>query len=921
MAIGVPREAVFAGIERAFARNAAALGVVGLLALLAAWFGGDLFVLRRVRALVRATKRLAGGDLRVRTGPPYGAGEIGDLSRAFDAMADALQRLLGEHQRAEAALLAAQEELEQRVRERTADLARANEALRTEVWERKRAEERYRSLVESTPDGIAVHRGGTLVYLNAAAAHIIGASSAEQMVGRPVLDFVHPDYVDAVRQRVRRVLEEGTPAPLVEERLIRLDGTPIDVEIVAIPTTYEGQPAVQVVIRDITARKRSEEELRRSYERLAAQGEIDRAILAARSPQDVARAALSRIRRLVPCQRAAVMLLDAGRREARVIAADEDRPLGLPEGVSVPFDELWSPIVSPQGRPWYFADLAALEQRSPTMEHSLATGVRSLMLAPMAVEQELVGVLTLAATRPAAFRPEHVEIASELATSLAVVLHGARLQASLAAEEQLLRTLVDNLPEGVILLDGAHRIVLANAAARAYLPLLTSAVLGDTLAAEDGWSVEELCALPPHGGWREVVVPGPQPRVFELAARCVAGAADGQSCVLVVREVTQERTVQAQLERQERLATVGQLAAGIGHDFNNLLAGIMLYAEVLEVRYDLPDDAREKLGIIIRQCHRGAGLARQILDFSRQSASQKQPLDLVPFSKELWKLFQRTLPEDVRVTFTSERPEHWVQADPTQLQQVVTNLAINARDAMPGGGVLALRLSHLALGEEMPPPCAGMSPGGWVRLEVSDTGTGIAPEILPRIFEPFFTTKEPGRGTGLGLAQVYGLVRQHGGHVDVASQVDVGTSFSIYLPALQRQSASGRDELEAGVGGGETILLVEDDPVVRDALSALLEELGCQVLAAANGDDALRLHERHRHEIALVVTDLVMPAMNGLALLRALRERAPQLTAVVMTGYAPDEGEEELRAKGIVGWIEKPMDRAQLMHVIRRALG
>ncbi|RMG55150.1 MAG: response regulator, partial [Acidobacteria bacterium] len=315
-------------------------------------------------------------------------------------------------------------------------------------------------------------------------------------------------------------------------------------------------------------------------------------------------------------------------------------------------------------------------------------------------------------------------------------------------------------------------------------------------------------------------------------------------------------------------------------------------------------------------------LIRQILDFSRQSVSQPRPLDLVPFLKETTKFLERTIPENVRLTLEIDVGEHVVNADPTQMQQVVTNLAVNARDAMPQGGELAIRLATLLMEPGQSPPCAGMHPGQWVALSVSDTGMGIPSHVRERMFEPFFTTKKTGKGTGLGLAQVYGIVTQHGGFIDVSSQVGKGTTFTIYLPALLSEVEV---EKESGVesvphGQGETILLVEDEPEVREAIQAILTHLGYRVLPAVNGREALNVYERRHADIALVVTDLVMPEMDGIALIKALRTRDPRVKIIVMSGYPLKAEHERETLKGVVEWIQKPVALPQLAAVTKRLI-
>jgi signal transduction histidine kinase/ActR/RegA family two-component response regulator len=437
-----------------------------------------------------------------------------------------------------------------------------------------------------------------------------------------------------------------------------------------------------------------------------------------------------------------------------------------------------------------------------------------------------------------------------------------------------------------------------------------------------GRPLEQLLQPSAEVPYHTVEMEGPPRRVFEVEAQPLARGPAAGGWVLVLRDGTANRQVQERVQQQERLAAVGQLAAGIAHDFNNLLTGIIGFADLLQKRPDMPEPARARLARIIEQGERGAHLVRQVLDFSRTAVSQLQPLDLVPFLKEVSKFLERTIPESTRIVVEFAPGTYTVLAEPSRIQQVLANLAVNAYDAMPDEGELRLRLSQFTQHAGETPPCLGMPVGEWVALAVSDTGTGIPPEALPHIFEPFFTTKEPGKGTGLGLAQVYGIIKQHNGYIRAESQEGSGTTIVIYLPALTRPRDTHREEVPADVprAHDETILLVEDEPVVLEVCQVMLEHLGYRVLTATNGQQGLAVYSAHQHDIALVLMDMVMPVMGGVQLFHALRELQPSVKAVVMTGYPLEEKGRQLLAEGILAWIQKPLNPLQLAQTIARVL-
>jgi two-component system cell cycle sensor histidine kinase/response regulator CckA len=366
---------------------------------------------------------------------------------------------------------------------------------------------------------------------------------------------------------------------------------------------------------------------------------------------------------------------------------------------------------------------------------------------------------------------------------------------------------------------------------------------------------------------------------------------------------------------------VGQLAAGIAHDFNNILATIVLYTQMSLRANETSPQVRQRLEIIARQTDRATDLVQQILDFSRRAMLKRRVLALDSFMKEVVKLLERTLPESIHISLAVEAGEYPINADLTRIQQAIVNLALNARDAMPNGGELRIALSRTQGQEIQCVDCGPMTGGDWIQVTVTDTGTGIPPDVLPHIFEPFFTTRTP-LGHGLGLAQVHGIVKQHEGHLDVQTQVGHGTTFRLYWPALSAGQPLALPEapLEMAQGRGETILVVEDDDTMRAALIDVLDALDYQVLAAANGMEALVVYEQYADEVSLILSDWVMPSIGGLELVRELAARHAAPKVLMLTGHPLAEEAETSVPVNVVGWILKPPSIEQLAEAVSRAL-
>lgn len=415
-------------------------------------------------------------------------------------------------------------------------------------------------------------------------------------------------------------------------------------------------------------------------------------------------------------------------------------------------------------------------------------------------------------------------------------------------------------------------------------------------------------------------------RLFLSTARDMAE--DGAVAIVYAIDTTKQRALEEQFAQSQKMQAVGQLAGGIAHDFNNVLTAIIGFSDLLIGSHRPTDPAFKDIMNIKQNANRAASLVRHLLAFSRQQTLRPEVLSLNHVIKDVSAMLARLLGENVELKVVHGRDLWAVQADHHQFDQVIINLAVNARDAMPEGGTVTIKTENITerqsldLAEEK----QGLVPGEYVLLEISDTGTGMSPEIMTKIFEPFFTTKDVGQGTGLGLSMVYGIIKQTDGFIYVDSEAGEGTSFKIYLPRHEEQEHMQVEERQAQIErpkdltGSETVLLVEDEEAVRSFAARALSTRGYHVLEAASGVDALELVENHGGGIDLVISDVMMPEMDGPTMLSHLRESLPDVKVIFISGYAEDAFEKNLDAGESFSFLPKPFSLKQLAATVKDVL-
>jgi PAS domain S-box-containing protein len=550
----------------------------------------------------------------------------------------------------------------------------------------------------------------------------------------------------------------------------------------------------------------------------------------------------------------------------------------------------------------------------------VAPGTRQAIIVPLRRgDGEILGILVVESTGMPLLTEDDFTLLLLLADQISVAVANARLFAEQRASEQRYRSLLEQAADSIFVTEPDGRILDANEQATALLGYTRGELLGMRLQdlAAPAEAAEALArprqvspaAIALHLRRRDGVL---------LPVEISAAAIDAGVVLAIVRDVSERLRLESQLRQAQKLEAIGTLANGIAHDFNNLLAAITGYAD-LALDSTTPDDPRHAdLEQIMRAAQRGAGLTRQLLAFSRPAAPERHPLNPADLVQEAFRLLRPTIPSTIAICADPAGDSWIVDADAAQIQQVLVNLVVNARDALPNGGSIEISTANVLLDAEQARRM-GVAPGRYVRLSVADNGVGMDEQTVGRIFEPFFTTKAQGKGTGLGLAITHGIVRGHGGVIDVTSRLGHGTTMAIYLPASAAAAhQSEGDGASARRGQGELILVVDDEPAVRQLGRRILERYGYRTLVAEDGRSAVEVFRVHAAEIAAVVLDLTMPGMDGRATFYALREIS-DVPIVFSSGQSVAELTVQLAAPDTL-FIAKPYNLAELTRAVAQVL-
>ncbi len=810
----------------------------------------------------------------------------------------------------------------------------------------RRSEAHFRSYFELPLFGIAItslEKG--FIDVNDRLCEILGYSR-DELLHTDWAQLTHPDDLEADVREFTRLLAAEIDTYMIEKRFIRKDGRAIWASV-SVGCVRKPDGTVDYLVgnmQDITERKEVEmnvQYLNRVYAVLSA---VDAMILRERDQQTIFENACKIAVEEGHFRMAWIGLFDEANSLLKPVAAagfveDYLRFINI---------DLKDPAQSggPSGQSLLTGKCTVCNdvEQDPHFafwrDEALKRGYRSSAVAPIEVGGKVIAVMTLYASETNFFREEEMRVIERLASDVGFAIQFNRSEAArrqvegeLRSSEQRFREVVENMKEVFWMRD-----------------LPTRSILYISPAFEEVWGRSCASLLESPDTWQNSIHPQDRKRILALLLKQEPGPydetyriikpdgtvrwiheravpikrQDGQGLHVIgtAEDITEHRILEEQFRQSQKMEGIGQLAGGVAHDFNNILAAVMMQAELTGMIDNLPQKVYENLRQIRSYAERGANLTRQLLLFSSRHVMQARDLNLNDSVVNLSKMLHRIIGEDVKLLLKLAPDLLITHADPGMIDQVLMNLVLNARDAMPSGGTLTIETRAYELSAEEAAQETELLPGHYLFLSVTDTGIGIDPNALEHVFEPFFTTKEPGKGTGLGLSIVFGIVKQHNGKISVKSEMGSGTTFQVILPAIHTvHFVEAQTIRRAARHGNETILVVEDELEVRELTRVTLERAGYRVLTAANGPEALQMWHGHAEQIQVLLTDILMSdRVTGYELANTLQRQNENLKVVFISGYSPETaGDRSLLTAGTFV-LQKPCPSQLLLETIRTAL-
>ncbi len=831
-------------------------------------------------------------------------------------------------------------------------------AIRETEQQLRASEERYRRLVETMGDGLVViGAGGIVTFANQAFLNMLELST-DEVLGRDVREVFGSESAGIVSEQIARRFGEGIPGRYELTTKTR-SGRMLTLLVSATPLRdNDGRITDSLgVITDITERKQQEERNRLMTLRLALLNQLNEMLNAGESVDRIIATGADGLRDALQAQHVHVFTYHPGEDEGELVMQYSNLPdamerevfgktfgerkLVLPLHSDSPISELYRRgemlEVTEDKMAGMLAGISGMLDPAPVIQdvdiiHRIQ--MRYLCLMPLMRLGRSIGHLAIAHEQSVPFSDLEKDLIHAFAEQMATILDKARVEREITRLNSLLQAIIDNAATWFAVVDENEELIIWNRAAAEISGYSADGLpsLGELMRAlypDDDVRAEAYAqAEAAFSGERvefESSITRADDRIRRIAwhVQSFQIGDGGRTLVIIGRDITERRELQEQLRRVQRLDAVGTLAGGIAHDFNNVLTAISGHSELLAASAEEDSKVRWHTAQIARNCQRASRLTRQLLAFSRKQPAEPQVIDLNRLIRDMEEMFRRVIPTDIDLQLDLGPDLGYTEIDRSQVEQIVMNVVLNARDAMPDGGELRVATRNATLAPDWRNELFDAQPGSYVTISVSDTGIGMDAETEARIFEPFFTTKQASDGTGLGLSTVYGLVRQNRGLATVYSEPGQGTLFRVYLPRVD--TTEGDKEAAAKVDveelrGDETLMVVEDAENLRDLIAAILKSFGYSVHIASNGREALVLEDQHRDEIDLVITDVVMPEMSGTELADQLIERRPELRVLFISGYPNDRAISAGRHDRRFSFLQKPFSAAELTSAVRGLL-
>jgi two-component system, cell cycle sensor histidine kinase and response regulator CckA len=774
------------------------------------------------------------------------------------------------------------------------------------------SEARYRDLYDEAPVAyMSVGPDGTVVEANREASEMFGYP-LDDLIGRKVFEL-YPDTPDGIEKALEIFdrFKHGEDIRDVTLQHVRNDGRMMwgSLTVQPIIDALGNVVASRSALVDITERKLAEENERRVSHENGVLAEVGRIITSSRSVHDAYQDFAEQVNRLVQSDQIDIVTVDpeGGTLRVEYVSGLRSDDIAGQQGFTRPLNGTLLEKVMGRGTGILSVprDNAQLFDDRPESARGSDEELSSLIAVPLVDGGSCIGMLTIWTTEPNAYSDADLSLAERVGAQISGAIANDKLAAersaaaeALRASEERFRSMFEYSAGGTGVVDREGRFVQVNEAMGEILGYSCEELVGQRvsdLTQDDDWPETENMLRELWAGERSSYTI--EKRYIHKDGHhvwCVASVsaildAEGQADYALgqLQDVTELKQLQGQLLQSQKMEVVGQLAGGVAHDFNNLLTAIIGYTSLAKDSLPLGDRNRGHLEQVDSAAQRAATITRQLLAFSRREVSEPRVVELNDCVLGTVNMLRRLIGEDIELVTLPGADLGMVNVDPGQIEQVLVNMAVNARDAMVEGGKLTIETSNVVLGVGQAGRRVDLEPGGYVMISVEDTGTGIAEDIRDRLFEPFFTTREVGKGTGLGLATCYGIIKQSGGDIDFRSELGEGTTFHVYLPSLGVDVSGAQSHGERDLPrGNETVLLVEDEPAVRGLAAYVLRHQGYTVLEAENGEEALRVAAAHSPDIIdLLLTDVVMPRMGGKELAEHFHEELPETKIMFTSGY------------------------------------